>query len=88
MSETKNSPEKVEPMRQGAALSGHAKPQGGSLKVELPKAREVDLYDMKAVYGLLIHPYTQTRFNRDKAIGHELDGWCKTQIEAGKLAVV
>jgi hypothetical protein len=51
-----------------------------------PKVKVV--HAMRAVHGLLIHPYTHTRFNTDKALDHELDGWCAAQIEAKKLEIV
>lgn len=55
---------------------------------EAPKPKTIEVYNLKAVHGLLIHPYTHTRFVPDKALSHEIDGWCKSQIEAGKLVVV
>lgn len=53
-----------------------------------PATKSVELHALRAVHGLLIHPYTQARFNTDKPLDHELDGWCKIQIEYGKLVVV
>lgn len=47
--------------------------------------KTVELHDMKAVYGLLIHPYTLTHFRTEKASPHELDSWCQVQIDGGKL---
>jgi len=53
---------------------------------EAPKAKTVELVALRAVYGLMIHPYTQARFDQSKATDHELDGWVKTQMDAGKIA--
>lgn len=48
----------------------------------------VDLHQMLAVHGLLIHPYTLTHFNISKPLPHVLDVWCQTQIDADKLKIV
>lgn len=58
------------------------------LPEEAPKPKTVQLFDMQAVHGLLIHPYTGTRFVKDKKVPHEKDRWCESQIEGGKLALV
>lgn len=52
------------------------------------KAKTVEMYDMKAVHGLLIHPYTLTNFVTEKPTPHVKDAWCVVQIEAGKLEIV
>lgn len=55
--------------------------------VEAPKTRTIELHPLQAVHGLLIHPYTETHFVTSKAIPHELDTWCKAQVDAGKLVI-
>jgi len=48
----------------------------------------IEVFNMRAVHGLLIHPYTQARFVTDKDHEHVKDLWCEIQIEAGKLKIV
>lgn len=52
-----------------------------------PKAVTVEMFKMRAVHGLLIHP-DGTRFNTDKEALHVKDVWTGHQIEAKKLEIV
>lgn len=42
---------------------------------------------LRAVHGELVHPYSkpEVRFSTENAKSHELDGWVKIQMDAGKL---
>lgn len=56
-------------------------------KPETPTPIIVEMFKMRAVHGLLIHP-DRTRFDTDKDIPHVKDVWCGHQIEAQKLVIV
>ena len=43
---------------------------------------------VKSVVGLMIHPFTQVRFEDEPVQGVEIDWWIKNQVEAGKLTYV
>lgn len=49
---------------------------------------EPALATVKSVVGLLIHPFTQVRFDGEPVKGIEVDWWIKNQVEAGKLTYV
>lgn len=55
---------------------------------DAPKAKAIEVFEMQAVHGLLIHPYTHTRFVPEKSLPHEIDNWTQGQIDAGKLKIV
>jgi hypothetical protein len=38
-----------------------------------------------AVYGLIIHPFTQARFDIGSNTLAEVDSWVQCQLDAGKL---
>lgn len=48
-----------------------------------PKAK---ILRLKAVHGDIVHPTDATVFTVDSSKKHELDGWVKMQLDAGKLA--
>lgn len=44
---------------------------------------------VRAVYGLMVHPFAHHRFDRDLTVElEEVDNWTRVQIEAGKLEIV
>jgi hypothetical protein len=49
------------------------------------RPKTIETMPLRAVYGLLIHPYTQARFDSDKVVDHVVDDWVKTQMDGGKL---
>jgi len=53
-----------------------------------PEPKTIEVYSIRAVHGLMIHPFDETRFEPDAAKPHVRDGWVDVQIEAGKLEVV
>ena len=42
---------------------------------------------IRAVFGDIIHPYTETRFTTSASKVHEVDSWITIQLEAGKIVV-
>lgn len=48
----------------------------------------VEKYQIQAVHGLVIHPYTLTNFKVNKPVAHEQDEWTLAQINAGLLKLV
>jgi len=56
-------------------------------KGALPVAAKPRKLLLRAVHGELVHPYTrpEVRFSTENAKSHEVDGWVKIQMDAGKL---
>lgn len=52
-----------------------------------PKPTTVEMFKMRAVHGLLIHP-DGTRFDTDKDLPHVKDNWTTAQIDGKKLKIV
>lgn len=53
-----------------------------------PTKVEPALATVKSVVGLLIHPFTQVRFDDEPVENVEVDWWIENQVEAGKLTYV
>ena len=56
-------------------------------------ARKTQAADMKApmfraVYGLMVHPFTSAHFDQNSEVEHVEDSWVTSQVEAGKLLKV
>jgi hypothetical protein len=52
-----------------------------------PKVETVELVELRSVYGLMIHPYTEAHFNIGPVTKHVIYGWVKGQMEAGKIVL-
>jgi hypothetical protein len=54
-----------------------------------PKQSTADqVAHLKAVYGYMVHPFTNETFNIDRVTAAMLDNWVQAQIDAGKLTHV
>jgi hypothetical protein len=54
----------------------------------IPQAKADQVAHLKAVYGYMVHPFTNETFNIDRVTAAMLDSWVQAQIDAGKLTHV
>lgn len=54
----------------------------------IPQAEAEQVVRLKAVYGYMVHPFTNETFNVDRVTTVMLDSWAQAQVDAGKLTHV
>lgn len=50
-------------------------------------AKKIEVVSLVGVHGRIQHPYTLAWFDQGVAKDHQIDGWVKGQMEAGKIAL-